>query len=248
MEVPLSTTNTPFRAMIAGLANMGPVVLRGQEYTGVYLAQVVTIDSGMPVHESSRTPQMVFEFGRLVAAALHDKEVAEAHYRVWREKIVHKVSTDLKYAIKKKAVGAEANKPLSHSAATSWVRTVAKYLVYQEEIAKATEVWVVMQSAYDAAKERKRAIYNFDSNSPGGGTTRTPDDGASHDYYPGTSPADTVSAEELEQQVTVRARTELPAATTAGGPPPPPPQPAALETRKKLPPPPPPKQIEEINQ
>lgn len=229
--------HTPFRAMVAGLAALGPVTLRGQEYKGEYLSTLVAVNPEQPAEEAARTSQLIAEFGRLTAAALKDKEMADVDYRIWRSKVVTELTTDLEACVKQGLLPAEAKKPLSKTAADEALKQLPDYQVHYEAMKTAEETHGVLYAAYEAAKARQYAIRAFEAS--GGtdyrqtGQTSTPE--VAHSYHGGHIEDRTTS---LEQKAAGGSRTPLPEA----GPPGPPPfsdQQGKPAKAKKAPPPPP---------
>lgn len=167
----------PHRAQVAGLMEMGPVTLRGQEYTGEYLATLVAVNPSLPVQESARSPQLIFELGRLVAAAAYEAEMAEVMYRTWRESMILDLTQDLSAV---KSITPEATKVMSKTAAEAAVRTLPAYLQHYERKSKAQEVHGVFHAAYEAAKARRNSIYSYEHRQ--GGHTSTPDHDETVEY------------------------------------------------------------------
>ena len=232
------SSSTPYRAMIAGLAAMPSVVLRGQEYSGAYLATLVAIDPEQLEREAAETPRIISELGRLVAAAYYDKEMAEVEYRVWREGVIWKMTNNEKAARKAKfaclinpGMDAKGNeKPTkmpSKSDADSYMRTRPEYKELYRAKLQAEEVWATLHAALEAAKARTWAIKGWERS--GGADTRsgtrrihhdTDDDATSR--HPGHSDADRPDVSESETRATTRTRTPIPPPRPSGGPPPPP--------------------------
>lgn len=226
----MSEFHTPFRAMVAGLAALGPVSLRGQEYKGEYLSTLVAVNPEQPGEEAARTSQLIAEFGRLTAAALKDKEMADVAYRVWRSQTVTELTTDLEACVNQGLLPEDAKKPLSKTAAEEALKQLPEYLTHYEAMKAAEETHGVLYAAYEAAKARQYAIRAFEAS--GGtdyrqATKSTPVSEPAHSYHGGHNEDRTAS---LEQKAAGGARTPLPQA----GPPGPPPQ------AKKAPAPPPP--------
>tara|TARA_Y100000034_G_scaffold116391_1_gene154651 strand:+ start:2885 stop:3589 length:705 start_codon:yes stop_codon:yes gene_type:complete len=229
--------NNPYRAMIAGLASMAPVTLRGQEYSGPYLATLVAIDPEQPMHEAAETPRIISELGRLVAAAYYDKEMAEVEYRVWREKTIHKYGNNTKAAKRAKfsclvnpGLDAKGNeKPTkmpSRTEVDGYMRTLPEYReLYAAKLA-AEETWATLHAALDAAKARTWAIKGWDSSQGADTSNRRrvsydePDEATTR--HPGHSDPDRPSVPDTESQAMSRPRTPIPPPPSSGGPPPPP--------------------------
>lgn len=230
-------SSTPFRAMIAGLASMPPVVLRGQEYSGAYLATLVAIDPEQPEQEAANTPRIISELGRLVAAAYRDKEMAEVDYRVWREKTTWRLQNSEVAAKKAKfaclvnpGLDAKGNeKPTKMPSRTdvdSYVRHRPEYREFYDAKLLAEEVWATLHAAFEAAKARTWAIKGWERSTGAEQTPRIhheePDDGTTR--HPGHSEhGSKPEVSETESLAVTRARTPIPPpASRAGGPPPPP--------------------------
>lgn len=166
------TQRGSFRAMIAGLELLAPVVLRGKEYTGMQLAHQIAIDPSATDWEAERTPQLISELGRLVAAAYRDKEVADADYRVWRETEMHRLTNDLEHAKRagftcveegKDAKGKpKPGKPPSREAAEGYMRTLPGYMDCYRKKLDAEETWQTLFASHEAAKARTWAIRGYE--------------------------------------------------------------------------------------
>jgi len=190
------------RSLVAGLAAMGPVNVRGVEYTGPSLSLTVSIDLTQGQEESARTPQLIAELGRIAAAALADKEILEAEYIMWREATI--------------IARMDAVEKMSKTAAESWVHGLPEYLEHKKRIAIATEAWSSVHAAFEAAKDRTRAIAGFpQAAEPRGGYT----DGARRH---GGTLSRGESLPEVEAEVAAKPRTPIP--PPPKGPPPPPPR------------------------
>lgn len=235
------TEHTPFRAMVAGLAAMGPVKLRGQEYKGEYLSTLVAINPETPAEEAARTSQLIAEIGRLTAAALKDKEMAEVAYRAWRSRTVTELTTDAEICENLDLVPEGSGKTLSKTAADEAIKQLDEYAEHYEAMKTAEEVHGVMYAAYEAAKARQWAIRAFEASGgtdTGRRTDNTPHDAGSENHYHGGHGGDATA--DMETRAAQTRRTPIP--TPPPGPPPgppgaPPPQPDA--ERKAAPPPPP---------
>ena len=233
------SSGTPFRAMIAGLAAMPPVVLRGQEYSGAYLATLVAIDPEQPEQEAANTPRIISELGRLVAAAYRDKELAEVDYRVWREQTVWKVVNNERAARKAKfacivnpGLDAKGNeKPTkmpTKGDADSYMRTRPEYRKLYEAKLEAEEVWATLHAALEAAKARTWAIKGWER-STGADTSshsrrihhpEADDDTTTR--HPGHSEHERPDVAESEDQAVTMGRTPIPPPRKTSTPPPPP--------------------------
>lgn len=229
-----TTQGATYRAAVAGFANIDrPMVVRGEAITGAQLTMMIAINPEIAADEAWRTPQLISELGRVLAAALYEKEMAEIKFRVWRDTESHKVTTDVDYAIKLKAVTKDSTKPLAKTAAEDWTRTRPDYLTLAEAVRAADEAYNTIAAAYEAAKARTRAIENYLYQGGSGGRPPRPgdDDHATHRH--GGHEGRTY--EEVEREVAAQPRTPLPHPSTVpvGGPPPAP-------SRPMSPPPPPP--------
>ena len=156
---------------IEGLAALPVVTVGGVEYTGSYLALLVAINPELLAAEVCRTPQLVFELGRIVAHAYREKSDAEADYRAWRDSLTHKLTNGLKAASK---VGFECacspgvdakGKPKqpktpSVTAVETYIRGLAEYRRYYTRIADREEAWSTLHAALEAAKTRTWAMRN----------------------------------------------------------------------------------------
>lgn len=219
-------TETPYRAMVAGVAAMPPVVLRGVDYTGAYLSTMLAINPEHPAAESGRTSQLIAEFGRLVAAALRDKEMAEARYRVWRDTQIMRITTESGFA-KEQGLA----KVASQATAENWLHTVPDYLMHQEAIAQATEVWGTLHAAFTAAQARAKAVFAFDRQGgsdqrhrEAAATPRSDDGGGPANVYTGGSSPEESEDIGAQERGLEMARTPVP--PIVGPPPPPPGKPA----------------------
>lgn len=239
-------SNMPYRLIIAGIAEMGPITLRGREYSGEYLAMQLAINPETPADESARTPQLISEFGRLAAAALADKERAEVDYRVWRETTVHELTIApdaLETAKNMGAVEPDAKKPPSKTAAEGFTRTLPEYRVYQEAIVKATEVWGAVHACYEAAQSRNKTLWAYERS--GGTSTRAQApvtetyQGENH-YHGGYDDGPEEPLPDIESAVTTGERTPLPPMPEMAAPPPPPAIRNSEPAPKRAAPPPPP--------
>mgnify|MGYP003662150308 CR=1 FL=1 len=63
----MSDRTRSFRLMIDSLANLPPVVINGDTYTGQALAMQVAVDANQPIEEGARTSQLISEIGRVTA-------------------------------------------------------------------------------------------------------------------------------------------------------------------------------------
>lgn len=214
------------RALVAGLAALDPVTLRGHEYTGAYLATLVAVNPMTPVDESAATPELVEQIGRLVSAAAFEAEMAAVRYRAWRDGLVFRYSSDVAAVIAD--IDPTAKKPLSKTAAETYVRTLPAYITKNAEVCEAQETYGTLHGAYEAAKIRQRAIYNFETQ--GGATTTRVDDPTTPyadavEYDTDPAPVAARASEEplAAQEAAVAATTRTPIPPRAGPPPPPPP-------------------------
>jgi hypothetical protein len=235
--------------MVAGLAAMGPVTLREQRYAGEYLAALVSVDPENLAAEAARTPQLISELGRLVAAAMRDKEMREVEYRVWRDTTEHELTNDIEAAANagfecatkpRKSAKGEAKDPKcpGSGAVDVYIRSLPEYREHYEAKLFAEEAWAALHAAYTAAQSRSQAVRAFGDN--GGAAPRrgeSIDNGAAEpDPHDGTvrhsgRGEDTGDA---EARVTIAPRTALPSVTPSAPPPPPP------RVATSAPPPPPP--------
>jgi len=258
----MTTAGGKFRTMIAGLAELGPVGLRGTEYTGVGLSQQVAIDPAQPDWEAERTPQLVSELGRLVAAAYRDKEMADAEYRVWREKMVHDLTNNLDVA---KAAGfacveegkdargkPKPGKPPSREAAEGYMRTTPEYLARYRTKLDAEEAWTTLSYALEAAKSRTWAIRGYERS--GSDQSRRPEappgDGPADlptDVYATRRGDDAADLARREEEVAAMPRSPLPPmpSQAAQTPPAEPEKNDTAAARRPAPPPPPTRTAEE---
>lgn len=224
---------TPFRVLVTGLADMGAVTLRGQEYSGEYLAMLVAVNPETPGYEAARTPQVISELGRLCAAAYYEKEMSEVTYRVWRDGFMHQAQNDPSFAQGTLGIKGKPTKVAIEAA----MRQQDEYLEHYQDKLAAEEVWQTLHAAYDAAKARTWAVRGFES-SGGGSAHDAPAagyDGPSDTRHPGHGDhGEDVSAAERHSTSTPRA--PIPAPSPAAGPPGPPPPPSGPPAG---PPPPP---------
>lgn len=149
---------------VRGLLTMPPVVVDGEEYTGAYLAQIVSV-SGVPESEAARTPELLLGLSRVVARAKANLDAVQAGYRHWRDTELHRVTNDLHAAI---AAGfdcatnpgtdsrgkAKDPKCPATSAAEVWLRTAPEYGQWWNSIREAEEAWAVLHGALEAAQSR----------------------------------------------------------------------------------------------
>ena len=149
----------PYRALIAGLAAMGTVTLRGQDYSGPYLSTMLAHNPELPDDEKRRNAQLISEFGRLTAAALFEKQMAEVSYRIWRETQVFELVTDIETAINMGALPDGATKFLAKTSARDFVRTLPEYKTHMDAVLAAEECWGTLHAAYTAAQARKWEIH-----------------------------------------------------------------------------------------
>ena len=146
----------PHRLFVRGLESFPIVKVGTQEYAGVQLAALVQVNPSDLHGESIRTPQLVAEIGRLVAAAARNKAVLEAQFRFWRDTKVLEVITDPSAA---KAEGlTDGDKVAAKTTAESWVHTLPEYVQWSERIAHAEEAYATMYHTLEGAKARTRAI------------------------------------------------------------------------------------------
>ena len=151
-----------YRAALAGFAKMDtPIEVRGQKITGAALATMLAVDPELAGVQAWRTPQIISEIGRILAAATYEKDIAELRYRVWRDGEIHKIITDLDYAIKIGAVGDDAKKTLARDNAETFTRTLDEYTEHYEKVIAATEAVNAIAAAYEAAKARIEAERSF---------------------------------------------------------------------------------------
>jgi hypothetical protein len=149
----MSEDRMSHRIAVRGLVDMPDIEIRGTAYSGAYFSALNAIDPNNIAEESYRTPALVADLGRLVAAAQAQKEEIDARYRVWRERLILQVCTD-------EDTWQEAmfDKAPSKTAAEGWVRCQPEYLEWQDKIGKATEAYTTVYAAYEAAKLRSYAI------------------------------------------------------------------------------------------
>jgi len=220
------------RHLVRGLKDLYPVKVRDTEYDGVYLSILVSINPENALEESARTPQLIFELGRLVAAAMRDKQVLDMQYRVWRDTKIVSVTTDPDEA---EAEGlSDGKKPAAKTVADVWVRTLPEYVVWQEKIAHAEEAWQTVFAALEAAKSRHQALFEFRrSGVDGQYGSGVPMSTAPRVEHPGAGNVYdnvSISAKELpavENQVASSPRTPLPPRPPNTANPGPPPRPTS---------------------
>lgn len=232
----MSKHGTPFRAMIAGIAAMGPVTLRGQEYAGEYLSTLVAINPESPADESARTSRLISELGRLTAAAHKDFQMAEVDYRQWRAATVTRLTTDTEFCEDHGLLKPGSKKPLSATAAKEAVKQIPEYRDHYEAVTTAGEVYETMHASYEAAKARQWAIKAFED---AGGADHSSvsnnyddEENDSSVVYHGGHGEDPRKVN--EEQVKKQRRTPLPAKSGPPGPPP-----SNPKRAKPAPPPPP---------
>ncbi len=160
---------------VQGIAELPPVVVNGEEYTGSYLALMVALNPNKALEEAARTPQLVAELGRLAAAAHRAKQESEVAYRIWRDGTLFSVTNSLE-AAKKAGFECAVNpgtdskgkdKPAkcpSVSVAETWLRTQDEYAEYYSTTIKAEEAWATIHAALDAAGQRTWAIRSAEDN------------------------------------------------------------------------------------
>ena len=248
------------RAIIAGLQKLGSVTVRGQVYSGAYFAVQLAINWELAGHEAERTPKLIFELGRIVAAARRDKDKLEANYRIWREKLVWEFAIGPAAPANAEKAGFQSmvnpgvdakgkEKPAktpSKADVESYMRTLPTYLEFQEAIQVAEEAWQVCYSAYEGAKARQWVIKGWDPSTMGVDRAREYNDPEDN---PAAEPTDW--NDDLEASVANLPREPLaPPPSTVPGPPaaapdtglgtPPPVEEAAAAEAVALPLPPPP--------
>jgi hypothetical protein len=180
--------NPPYRARIAGLANLPAITLNGTEYTGPYLSTMLSVNPEHPADEAQRTPQLIGEFARLVAFAWRAKEMTLIDYKVWRDGLIFKYTTDEAHAdsvgLLSKTAKGDPKLP-SKDAAERYLRTLPEYLRLKTATLEAEEVWSTLYGAFEAAKARTYMI--FDAQGSGTVSTRSSrgpatDDGTGSTY------------------------------------------------------------------
>lgn len=233
------TTHDPFRAQVAGLAAMGVVTIRGQEFKGEYLSTMVAVNPQTPGTEAARTSQLISEFGRLTAAALKEHQMAQVRYRQWRSQTVTELTTDLEACVNQGLLADDAKKPLSKTAAEEALKQLPEYEEHYELMTAAEEAHGVLYAAYEAAKSRQYAIRAFEASgatdtrgSTGNYSDPAPEPDGDPSVFHGGHGDD--ATETLESQAGGGARTPLPAPAGPPGPPP-----SAAPAAKTAPPPPP---------
>lgn len=239
-----------FRAILKGLDGLGALEVRGEEYTGTQLAYQVAINPEVPIDEAARTPQLIFEMGRLCAAARAEFETVEASYLKWREELTLELLYDLEVAEGYDlAVTDSKGKVKCPPRATidSFVRTTDDYQEWKAKMRRAEEIWSSLVGALDAAKARTRSIIVTDrsggtaqprvaaNNGAGGGHT-TYHGG----YEEGGQAPQRESLSEAESWVGTTPTTPLPPppAQTPGPPPLPSNDDQSAKPKRKAPPPP----------
>lgn len=246
------------RVIIRGLEEMGPVTLRGQEYGGTYFSTLLATNPELPEDEANRTPRLISELGRLTAAALYEKEQAEARKTAWQASLVHELTNDIDTAENCGFTCASSDpddreqdakgspKPRrcpSKTAAEDYTRTLPEYMTHKERISKATEAWGTLHTALEGALARQWSIKAWEKT---GGTATTPrhshttqlaetTDDQTDFRHPGHGDASD-TRETKEAVAASGSRTPLPAPPPV---PPPPPGTAPPPKKKKTPPPPP---------
>lgn len=152
------TLDSNFRVIVDALPKMKPIMVRGEAYSGPQLAWWIAVNPEQPLHEANRTPQLVFELGRLCAAALADYEVAEARHVAMKEGLMYKLATDLDAAKEYGMLDDEATKLPAKGVVDSFVHSLPEYVKSKENMAALAESHRVLMYAIDAAKLRREAI------------------------------------------------------------------------------------------
>lgn len=158
-----------FFAMLRSIEALPPVVIDGVEYSGVYLAQVVSVRYDPPAEAADNTPQLVYELGAIVARAKRQKDLAEVDYRIWRDTIVHRMTNDVNAAREAgfecaanpgvDAKGKEKDpKTPAASVVEAYLRTLPEYRAHYVAQAEAERAWSTVHAAWEAAKLRTLAL------------------------------------------------------------------------------------------
>lgn len=147
---------TGFHEKVKDLKALPAVDVGGHEYTGVYLAQLVAINSELLDAEAASTPQIVAELGRLSARAWRLKEEADLAYRRWREGTTFKLVAD-PAAAKAHDIPVRGQTPVK-AAIDSFVRTLPEYAQHYAAKIATEEAWQTVNFALDAAKARSSVL------------------------------------------------------------------------------------------
>tara|TARA_R110000824_G_scaffold258745_4_gene447657 strand:+ start:870 stop:1538 length:669 start_codon:yes stop_codon:yes gene_type:complete len=172
--------------MIDSLANLPPVVINGDTYTGQALAMQVAVDANQPIEEGARTSQLISEIGRLTARAWREKELIDVEYRRWRDDLIFTLTQDVdeaeaagfKSACSPDYQGTGKNRQQKEPSCpttaevTVYLRTLVKYKeIYRSKIA-AEEAWQTVHAAFEAAKARSWSIRGFEVSGGGSAPSR----------------------------------------------------------------------------
>ncbi len=215
-----------FSLQLKGISTLGTFELRGTEYTGVELAMQLAINPNLPIQESARTPQLILEIGCLVAAAAAEAELLDMSYRHWRAQQVLAFTTDAGFAL----AHAASPKVLSKSAAEEATRALPGYVERYRAKIRAAEAHAVFHAAYEAAKSRQRALYDYENRSRGG-WTGTPDEHGSTAPTGSDSPVTPYAAPFTPAEERMPSRDDIPSGPDTSYVPTATPDLAELETR-----------------
>ena len=205
--------NLPWAAQVKGFTSLPDIVVRGETYTGAYLSQLVVIDPNNLQGEAQRTPQLIFETGRLASVAKADAELAELKYRQFRECAVLERIDD----------------GMSKTTAESDVRSTSDYRDFSEAVIAAQEAYSMLYALHEAAKSRLAAIKQMAIGHPDGGhggtyVSASTDTGSSEaeptPYDLTSTPVDAAALAEAEENMKT-SRALIPPPTSKIVPPPP---------------------------
>jgi hypothetical protein len=169
---------------VRGLLTMPAVVVDGEEYTGAYLAQIVSVSS-VPEAEAARTPELLLGLSRVVARAKLALDAAQAEYRHWRDSQIHRVTNNVNAAVVEgfdcavnPGTDAKGNPKAAKCPPTSvaevWLRTLPDYRRHWDRQREAEEAWAVLHGALEAAQSRIWCLREIQRDTFGGAASYTP--------------------------------------------------------------------------
>jgi len=152
------------KTIVEQIADLDPISIEGKEYTGSYLAMLVSLRES-PEEEAQRTIQLIAEMGRLHAAAQRSLRNAETEYRIWRDDIVLGMTNDIERAVEAgfscsvdpgvDSRGKPKPAKLPSIAQTeAFLRGLPEYEDYNKMIAEREEAVATILAVYEAAKQR----------------------------------------------------------------------------------------------
>ena len=170
---------TSYKHLVEGLQKMGPVKVMGEEYSGGYLALLVSINMNLVESEGTDTIRLIAELGRLTAIARREADRMAREYRQWRDTLVHQLTNDVVAAT---AAGfssaidpgtdaknvAKPPKCPAVSAAETYIRSLPEYGEHYLRQEESEEAWATIHSVLEAARQRawmiNLLVKNLDDN------------------------------------------------------------------------------------